>query len=140
MFWGVPVLSLCTEPLTVCLEFSDAYYFVLIFCGTPPLSVHEFSTSYENILVYQKLLLRGGGHGSSQGTVQLVGCETNTSVITLKFEKFLKHQLLGFYYISYYCCVSTTSETLCQAPLLPPFPFLSATSLSPLSSSKSLHP
>ncbi len=31
---GVSVLNLCTEPLTVCFEFSDSYCFVLIFCGT----------------------------------------------------------------------------------------------------------
>ncbi len=39
---GVSVLNLCTEPLTVCFEFSDSNYFVLIFCGTQHLSIHEF--------------------------------------------------------------------------------------------------
>ena len=90
----------------------------------------NFPTALENMMS-QQLCLRLGGHRSSQRTVQLVGCEIN---ITLNFEIFLKHKLLEFYYSSYYCCVSTTSETLCgqlcQAPHLPPSPFLSATSLS----------
>ena len=38
--------STCPEPvykpLTVCFEFPDQYYFVLIFCGTQHLSIHEF--------------------------------------------------------------------------------------------------
>ena len=90
----------------------------------------SFPTVPENMMS-QQLCLRLGGHSSSQRTVQLVGCEIN---ITVNFEMFLKHKLLEFYYSSYYCCVSTTSETLCgqlcQAPHLPPSPFLSATSLS----------
>ncbi len=32
----------CTEPLTVCTKFSQSWNFVLIFCGTHLLCVHEF--------------------------------------------------------------------------------------------------
>jgi hypothetical protein len=38
--------STCPEPvykpLTVCFEFPDQYYFVLIFCGMQHLSIHDF--------------------------------------------------------------------------------------------------
>ena len=126
---GVPVQSLSTEPSTVHADFPDSiilYWYSVehTFC-----QYMTFPTVQENMMS-QQLSLRLGGHCSSQRTVQLVGCET---IITINFEIFLKHKLLEFYYSSYYCCVSTTSETLCgqlcQAPHLPPSPFLSATSL-----------
>jgi hypothetical protein len=77
-------------------------------------------------MMSQQLCLRLGGHHNSHRTVQLVGCETNITEILKYFSN------ISFY--NRYCCLSTTSETLCgqlcQAPHFPPSPFLSATSLS----------
>ena len=126
---GVPVQSLFTEPLTVHAEFPDSINLYWYSVEHTFFSYMNFPPGPENMMS-QQLCLRRGGHSSSQRTVQLVGCET---IITINFEIFLKHKLLEFYYSSYYCCVSTTSETLCgqlsQALFLPPSPFLSATSL-----------
>ena len=79
----------------------------------------NFPPGPENMMS-QQLCLRCVGHRSSQRTVQLVGCET---IITINFEIFLKHKLLEFYYSSYYCCVSTTAETLVWCPTPSSLPF-----------------
>ena len=112
------------------LTFPDRIIFVLLFCGKHFLSIHEFSAGrkkswYPSKCAWEEVnlvVLR-----------ELYSWSAKQDLI-IKIELFPKHKLLRFYYSSYYCCVSTTSETLCgqlcQAPLLPPFPFLSASSLS----------
>ncbi len=96
--WGVPVLSMCTEPLTVCVNLPTC---IILYC----FSVEHNICPYMNFPTAVERDVSRSNCDSDAAEMVVLGELYSLHILNPIFLKLVKNKLLRFYYCVYYNCV-----------------------------------